>query len=366
MEIGLVLGKFKPLHLGHIALIEFAQEKCDELIVLICASDKENIDGSTRLNWVMDSFKNNSKIRPILLNYLEAELPNTSVSSIEVSTIWAPKLKTLFPKIDIIFSSEIYGNYLAEILKCKHICFDIDRKTFNISASEINSNVFKHWDFLATSAKSFYVKKICVYGTESTGKSTITEKLADYFQTTFVSEMAREIIEETEECTENHLIQIAELQAKTINEKVNSANKLLFVDTDLNITSSYSQFLFNKKLVVDSWVEEANNFDLYLYLDNDAPFIQDGTRLDKKRRDELNLSHKKQLVDKGINYHLVTGNWDERFAKSVTIVKTLLAADEQSQQATLGFVQVGQTEVQSAFCTLLYFSSGLTSIAEHL
>ena len=342
MEIGLVLGKFNPLHLGHKALIEFAQEKCDELIVLICASEKETINGSTRLNWVKDCFKSNSKIRPILLNYLEAELPNTSVSSKEVSAIWASKLKTLFPQIDIIFSSEIYGNYLAEILKCRHICFDIDRKAFNISATEINSNVFKHWNFLATSVRPFYVKKICVYGTESTGKSTITEKLANYFQTTFVPEMAREIIEETEECRENHLIQIAELQAKTINEKVKTANKLLFVDTDLNITSSYSQFLFTKKLVVDSWVEEANNFDLYLYLDNDAPFIQDGTRLDKTRRDELNLSHKKQLIDKGINYHLVTGNWDERFAKSVEIVKTLLV-DEESQQATLGLAKVGLT-----------------------
>lgn len=325
MEIGLVIGKFNPLHLGHIALIEFAQEKCDELIVLICASDKETIDGSTRLNWVKDSFKSNSKIQPILLSYLEAELPNTSVSSKEVSTIWATKLKTLFPKIDIIFSSEIYGNYLAEILKCRHICFDIDRKTINISATEINSNVFKHWDFLSTSAKPYFVKKICVYGTESTGKSTITKKLAAHFHTTYVPEMAREIIEETEECTENHLIQIAELQAKTINEKIKIANKLLFVDTDLNITSSYSQFLFNKKLVVESWVEQANNFDIYLYLDNDAPFIQDGTRLDKQRRDELNLSHKRQLNDKGINYHLVTGNWDERFIKSVEIVKRLLA-----------------------------------------
>lgn len=323
-----MLGKFNPLHLGHIALIEFAQDRCDELIVLICASEKEPIKGTTRLNWVTDCFKNNSKIRPILLNYIEAELPNTSVSSKEVSTIWAAKLKSLFPKIDIIFTSETYGNYLAEALKCSHTCFDIDRKVFNISASEINSNVFKYWSFLPTSVRPFYVKKICIYGTESTGKSTITEKLANYFQTTFVPEMAREIIEETEECTETHLMQIAELHAKTINENAKIANKLLFVDTDLNITSSYSQFLFNKKLFEDRWVEEANNFDLYLYLDNDAPFIQDGTRLDKQRRDELNISHRKQLIDKGIKYHLVTGNWEDRFQKSINIVKGFLAENE--------------------------------------
>ena len=36
-----------------------------------------------------------------------------------------------------------------------------------------------------------------------------------------------------------------------------------------------------------------------------------------------------------------------------------------NERLTLGFVQVGQTEVQSAFSSLLYFSFGLTSIAEH-
>lgn len=324
MEIGLVLGKFNPLHLGHIALVQFAQERCERLIVLICASDKEIVSGATRFNWVKQSFKSNSKIRPVLFNYSETELPNTSVSSIEVSNIWAEKLQTLFPKIDIIFSSEIYGNYLAERLKCKHICFDINRERFKISASELNSNIFKHWDFLATSVKPFYLKKVCVYGTESTGKSTITKKLADYFQTTFVPEMAREIIEETEQCTEEHLIQIAELQAKTINEKAKVANKLLFVDTDLNITSSYSQFLFNKKLIVEQWVEQANNFDIYIFLDNDAPYIQDGTRLDKLRRDKLNIFHKKQLESKGIKYELVKGNWSERLNASIKIIEKIL------------------------------------------
>lgn len=323
MLVGLVLGKFNPLHMGHIGLIEFAQKQCDELIVLVCASDKEIIAGSNRLGWVQNSFKNIASIKPILLNYSEQELPNTSISSREVSNIWATKLKSCFPKIDIIFSSEIYGDYLAEVMGCNHISFEPNRNTFNISASEINLNIFKHWDYLANPAKSFFVKRICIYGTESTGKSTLTAKLAAYFQTVFVPEMAREIIEETDECTEAHLIQIAELQAKTINEKVTIANKLLFVDTDLNITSSYSKYLFGKTLIVENWVRQANHFDLYLYLDNDVPYYQDGTRLDKQRRDELDVFHKKQLMDNNITYELIQGNWEERFEKSISIIEKL-------------------------------------------
>lgn len=117
MSIGLVLGKFSPLHIGHIGLIEFARTQCDELVVLVCASYKESIPGSTRLKWLQESFKNFSSIKPTLLNYSEEELPNTSVSSREVSNVWAEKLKTNLPKIDVIFSSEIYGDYLAEAMK---------------------------------------------------------------------------------------------------------------------------------------------------------------------------------------------------------------------------------------------------------
>lgn len=323
MIVGLVIGKFSPLHVGHLGLIEFAQKQCDELIVLVCASDKEAIEGSTRLEWVMDSFKSVSSIKPALLNYSEHELPNTSVSSREVSKIWASQLMRSLPKIDTIFSSESYGDYLAEYMECRHVSYEPSRMTFDISASEINLATFKHWAYLANSAKPYFVKRICIYGTESTGKSTLTEKLADYFQTAFVPEMARDIIEETDECTEQHLIQIAELQAKTINEKVKVANKLLFVDTDLNITSSYSKYLFGKNLIVADWVKQANHFDLYLYLDNDVPHFQDGTRLDKQRRDELDVFHKKQLTDNGIPFELIHGNWEERFEKSVSIIKRL-------------------------------------------
>ncbi|GAB5552614.1 MAG: multifunctional transcriptional regulator/nicotinamide-nucleotide adenylyltransferase/ribosylnicotinamide kinase NadR [Saprospiraceae bacterium] len=321
MNIGLVLGKFYPLHLGHIELIKFAEERCDKTIVLICASDKEKIDGTTRLNWVCETFSGHQKIEPVLLNYSEQELPNTSESSRSVSKIWALKIAKILTKVDVIFSSEAYGNYLAEFLNCDHIPYEPERTSNSISATAIRANPYKHWNFISASAKPFFVKKICFYGTESTGKSTLTKKLAAYYKTTYVPEMARDVIAKTDHCTENHLIEIAELHANTIEKKLHLANKLLFVDTDLNITRSYSKFLFNKKLIVDQWVENLNHFDLYLYLENDAPYIQDGTRLVKNKRDELDIFHKKELVNRGIQFQSITGDWEERFRKSILIIE---------------------------------------------
>ena len=99
MVRGLVLGKFYPLHAGHVGLIEFALKKCDELIVLVCASDTEHIAGTIRLKWIQETFKNDACIQAVLINYSENELPNTSTSSKQVSKIWATKLNPSFRKL---------------------------------------------------------------------------------------------------------------------------------------------------------------------------------------------------------------------------------------------------------------------------
>ncbi len=317
---GFVIGKFCPLHTGHIALIEFARQHCDELVILVCASDKETITGSVRLQWLQQTFIGNAKIKPALFQYLENELPNTSVSSRAVSKCWANKIQLLYSGIDIVFSSEPYGDYLAELLNCRHLSFEPARNLHKISATDIRTNPFRYWHFIAASARPFFVKKICISGTESTGKSTLANRLALHYQTGFVSEMARGIIDQTNECTEQHLQLIAKQQARAIKEKLQTANRILFVDTDINITRSYSKFLFNKNLYVPDWIEKVHQYDLYLYLENDAPYIQDGTRLDLERRNRLNIYYKKELADRSIPFELVTGNWQERFEKSVSII----------------------------------------------
>jgi HTH-type transcriptional repressor of NAD biosynthesis genes len=321
MRRGLVLGKFMPLHKGHMALIDFALYRCDELIVLVSASDDEPIPGNKRLEWIEQTYKSNEQIKPLLLMYDEAVLPNTSVSSEGVSKLWANYLKEHLPSIDVIFASEAYGAYMGRFLNCDHVIFDEPRKIVPVSATQIREEPFTYWDFIPDVVKIYYTLKICLYGTESTGKTTLAQRLAEHFNTVAVPEMAREILQHTRECTRGHLLQIARLQASAINEKIKQANKLLFVDTDINITRSYSKFLFNEELIVPEWIDEANKFDLYLYLDTDAPYIQDGTRLNKADRDKLNESHQQELTGRGISYVLIQGeDWDTRFKNAMEAV----------------------------------------------
>lgn len=322
MKTGLVLGKFMPLHKGHMALIDFSLQHCDQLIVLLCSSEKEKIPGAIRKEWLRETYKNNDRIRVEHVEYNEDELPNTSVSSHAVSEKWAAFIGKTFPEVNIFFSSEPYGEYVANFLHIDHICFDQERNTVRVAASGILLDPYNTWDLIASAARSYFVRKIGILGSESTGKSTLAEKLALHYNTAFVPEMAREIIEKTEDVVIDDLFKIAELHAKTINEKLPQANRLLFIDTDVNITKSYARFLFNQYIYTPDWINEANKFDTIIYLETDCPYVQDGTRLSQNERNKLDKSHKQQLKDAGITYTSIGGNWDERFEKSKWLIDT--------------------------------------------
>ena len=51
---GLVLGKFYPLHAGHAHLIRTAQQRCDQVTVLLLASSVESIPLADRADWIAE------------------------------------------------------------------------------------------------------------------------------------------------------------------------------------------------------------------------------------------------------------------------------------------------------------------------
>lgn len=314
---GFVLGKFMPLHQGHLALIRFALTQCDFLTIIVCFTRNEPIEGVIRKQWLYEKLEGVKNISIRSFPYNDEDLANTSVSSRDVSFKWAEALKLVVPDASLVFTSEPYGEYLAAYMGITHISFDPQRNKFQVSASAIRKDPFFCWDYIAKAAQPFYVKKIFLLGSESTGKSTLTEKLANHFSTCFVPEMAREILEKTKDCTPAHLLEIATLHARTIGQKTGMANRLLIIDTDITITESYSRYLFETDLIVDDWIREANKEDLYFFLETDCPFVQDGTRLDETERNKLSVYHQEQLRKKNIKYISIGGSWENRFTSMI-------------------------------------------------
>lgn len=322
-----VFGKFLPFHKGHEAMIKFALTKCDFLTVLICCSDKENIPSKIRQKWIEKTFETESKIEIKIYNYTESELPNTSESSQEVSKLWSAKFKELFPDYSIVITSEEYGNYVASFMKIVHIAFDIPKQLFPVSATAVRNDIFTNWKFLPESVKPDIAIKVVVLGTESTGKTMLTERLAKHFKCSFVKEAGRDLIANSNTFEFEDLHLVASEHAKRIDKAVLEENPLIIIDTDIHITKSYAKFIFNKKFVIENKIYNSNKADLYLYLNNEVEYIQDGTRLTENDRNLLDISHRQILKEHNINFVEIDGSWNDRFEKSIEQINKLISTN---------------------------------------
>jgi HTH-type transcriptional repressor of NAD biosynthesis genes len=323
MVKGFVFGKFLPFHKGHEAMISFALRQCDFLTVLVCASDKETIAGGLRKGWIEKTFPAQMNMEVRVLDYREDELPNSSVSSTEISSIWATVFKELFPDYSLVVTSEQYGYYLAECMNIKHLPFDIPKKLVPVSATSVRNDLLTNWQFVPDAVRRDLVSKVVILGTESTGKTTLTEKLAAYFNCNKVMEAGRDLIPDSNEFSINDLHAVAREHAKRIDEAADGSSPLVIIDTDIHITQSYCRFSFEKDLEVPASLYQTNKAQLYLYLNNDVDYFQDGTRLSKSARDRLDGFHRQVIQEAGINLVEIKGSWEERFQLAIAQTKQL-------------------------------------------
>ncbi len=297
-----------PLHKGHVAAIRFAAKHCDELIVSLTYKPSDPIPGRTRLEWLQAEFKDSPNIKPEIS---PDDFDDESKSLEERMPLWIAFLQRRFPYIDLIVSSEAYGEMLAGKLGIRHILFDIERVQVPVSASKIRSDPFRYWDFISDAAKSYFVKKICFYGPESTGKTFLAEKLAKRYKTEFVPEVARELILNNDFNIDD-ILKIGIAQTKRVIEKTRVANKLLFCDTDLITTQIYCRQYLKVVPPVLQDLESRITYDRYFLFTPDVEWVADGMRDLGDRRAEMFRIFKNELDKRKIVYDVVSGDYQQR------------------------------------------------------
>lgn len=290
---GLVFGKFYPFHKGHEAMIRFASGQCQKLWVVICCSNSECDDGSLRLQWISETFSDRSRIEPIVFPYDESILPNTSIPNRDTSLIWARAFSKLLPDLDLLVTSEKYGDYVAHFMGIEHLPFDPDRRQTPISATDIRGDVIGNWSTLPDVVKRSFQKVICINGTESTGKSVLADYLSQVLPATLVPELGRTLIPDSNQFSPDRLKQVAERHADALIQATQELQPYVIADTDVYLTQSYSHFAFGEYLGLEENIYAANRADLRLYLDTSVPFYQDGTRMNEVQRSQLDLCHRR-------------------------------------------------------------------------
>lgn len=89
----LIIGKFQPLHKGHLALIDFAARQAESVLVCAAAHPGEPIPLGQRVDWLKESYKNRKNIDIQGICYDPARLNPSSVSDLKSSEQWADYLR---------------------------------------------------------------------------------------------------------------------------------------------------------------------------------------------------------------------------------------------------------------------------------
>lgn len=176
------------------------------------------------------------------------------------------------------------------------------------------------------------VKRVVVIGPESTGKSSLCEKLAEHFNTGWCLEYAREYLTVNGKSYQyDDLLRIAEKQVAledTHAEKLvgKSEKPLLFVDTDMYVMKVWSEYVFNKchHFILEQISER--KYDLYLLCNVDLPWVEDELREypEEGPRNELFRIYKDLLINQPVPWVVISGNYEERIATAIDAVNNLL------------------------------------------
>ncbi|MSU68291.1 MAG: N-acetylglucosamine-6-sulfatase [Opitutaceae bacterium] len=179
------------------------------------------------------------------------------------------------------------------------------------------------------------VKHVVLFGTESTGKSTLAERLAERFGEPWAEEFGRQFWAIKEgKITGEDLGTIALGQMANEDRAAAAARRVVFLDTDLLTCTLWDDVLFPE--ACPPWVrveaeERARGVALWLLCDTDVPFEPDPQRSfpDAEGRARGRKIWREALEQRGLPFVEIGGSWAERERRAVAAVQGLLGSREE-------------------------------------
>lgn len=284
---GLVVGKFAPLHCGHERLINTALAQCEELFIIsYSVPEMPDCEPEKRLTWLQVRFPRATVLvltPELIARYNLPAIPhNDADADIHRHYVATLCLQVLRCRPHAVFTAEDYGDGFAKVLTkrfaqpVEHIRLQRPRGDKSPSGTLIRSDVHHYRYMLAHDVYRSFVRRICLLGGESTGKSTLSKALADVLDTAYVTEFGRDYWEEKNGVlTADDLLHIAREQVRR--EQQAEANRYLICDTSPLTTLFYALDQYGHAPQELHQLAE-REYSLVVLCGAEFPFVQDGTR----------------------------------------------------------------------------------------
>ncbi|MCA9635866.1 MAG: AAA family ATPase [Myxococcales bacterium] len=323
MTRGMVLGKFMPPHAGHLYLVDFARRMVDDLTVVVGTLAAEPIPGALRFQWMRELYPD------VRVLHLEDPNPQDPSEHPDFWGIWRRSLGRILPAPpDLVFASEAYGAPLAELFGARFIPVDLARGALPVSGTAIRAAPWAHWRHLPRPVRPYFVRRVSIFGPESTGKSTLAAALARRYGGALVSEYARTWLEhQGREVIFDDMEIIARGQIAAEEALARASDRLLVCDTDPLATVIWSEVLFGE---VAPWLRAAaprRRYDLTLLLDVDVPWVADPVRYLPDERASFRRRCERALAAAERPYTLLRGDWEARWQGACAAVDALFRAE---------------------------------------
>jgi len=299
-------------------LIDFAQSRCAQLVVIVGSRPGEDPPADLRITWLRQMHPG---VRFELVDDVYPEEPG----------IWAKvAIQILGRAPDVAFAGESYGARWADAMGCAFELFDRTADPDTCSGTAVRADPIGYWECLEPRVRAHYVGRVCAVGAESTGTTTIARDLAAHYQTVWVPEYGREYYEERARhsdmgsWTTDEFIHIAREQARLEDLGALVADRLLVCDTDPFATEIWHERYVGAPSAEVAAIAAGRRCDLYLLTGTDIPFEQDGYRDGENIREWMHGRFREELDRRDKPYVLLEGDRKTRLSRAVERVDDLL------------------------------------------